>query len=324
VVSQVGDLLAYTGWDEVGLLSLSTCDWGGLGEAVSVLGRRQKDGNIKLSLPSLRMDSFSVELASGLESMRRGGITFAPEAGSERLRRVINKGLSDGDVESAMDAAFKHGWERVKLYFMMGLPTETETDLDGIIDIADRAVHSARVNKRRGEVSVSVAGFVPKPHTPFQWEAQAARESLRERGRYVKGRVRSKKISLSYHEPDQTFLEGVFARGDATLGRAVLEVWRRGARFDGWTEFFDMSRWDEVFRDLEIDAESFATRERRLDELLPWDVIDVGVAKEFLAGERARAFGELPTGDCAGGECNACGWQLRFTGCGRGVSPEGA
>ena len=163
-----------------------------------------------------------------------------------------------------------------------------------------------------------MAGFVPKPHTPFQWEPQAARDSLRERGRYIKGRVRSKKISLSYHEPDQTFLEGVFARGDSSLGPAVLEAWRRGARFDGWTECFDIGRWDDVFRDLDIDAEGIACRARGLDEPLPWDMIDVGVTKEFLARERARALAELPLSDCAGGMCNGCGWRSDFAGCGMG------
>ena len=317
VASQIRDLLAQTGWDEVGLLSLATCDWSGLDEFISTLGGELERGRVKLSLPSLRMDAFSVELASRLEGMRRGGVTFAPEAGSERLRRVINKGLSDDDVSMALDAAFKYGWDRVKLYFMMGLPTETETDLDGIIEIADRAVHQARINKRRGEVNVSVAGFVPKSHTPFQWEPQAARESLRERGRYIKGRVRSKKISLSYHEPDQTFLEGVFARGDASLGPAILEAWLRGARFDGWTEYFDIRRWEDVFRDGDIDAEGIALRSRGLDEPLPWDMIDAGVTKEFLARERKRAFAELHTDDCAGGACNGCGWQNEFAGCSR-------
>ena len=229
---------------------------------------------------------------------------------------MINKGVSGDDVERALDAAFRHGWERVKLYFMMGLPTETEADLDGIIDIADRAVHYARIHKRRGEVSVSVAGFVPKPHTPFQWEPQATREVLRERGRRVKGRVKSKKISLSYHEPNQTFLEGVFARGDTSLGRASLEAWRRGARFDGWTECFDISRWEDAFRDAGIDAEAVVSRGRALDEPLPWDMIDAGVTREFLLRERARAFGEQFTADCNGGACNGCGWQGRHAACG--------
>ncbi|MDR3280718.1 MAG: TIGR03960 family B12-binding radical SAM protein [Synergistaceae bacterium] len=312
---QLDALLGYTGWEEVGLLSLATCDWSGLNVLLSSMSAKLERDNIKISLPSLRMDSFSVELAAGLEVMRRGGLTFAPEAGSERLRSVINKGITDDDVTSALDAAFRHGWERIKLYFMMGLPTETTSDLDGIIDIADRAVHHARINKRRGEISVSLAGFVPKAHTPFQWEAQESRESLRERGRYVKGRVKSKKISLSYHEPDQTFLEGVFARGGRELGAAVLEAWRRGARFDGWTECFDFGLWEGVFRDMDIDPGWYANRTRALDETLPWDMIDVGVSKEFLASERERALGGEPTPDCADGGCNGCGWQTRSAVC---------
>jgi radical SAM superfamily enzyme YgiQ (UPF0313 family) len=318
--AQIEDLLNYTGWDEAGILSLSTCDWTGLNGFMSLTRDSLEKNNIRLSFPSVRMDSFSVDLASGLEAMRHGGLTFAPEAGSERLRRVINKGLSDGEVDAAIDTAFKHGWEKVKLYFMMGLPTETHGDLDGIIDIADRAVRCAGVNRRKGGVSVSVAGFVPKPHTPFQWEAQLSRDELRERGRYIKGRIKSKKISLSYHEPNQTFLEGVFARGDASVGAAALEAWRRGARFDGWTECFDMARWEGVFRDLGIDMEYFATRERSCDEPLPWDVIDVGVTKEFLMLERERAMNEESTPDCAKGTCNACGWQTLFSECGRAAA----
>jgi radical SAM superfamily enzyme YgiQ (UPF0313 family) len=314
VVSQARELLRVTGWEEIGLLSLATCEWSGLGELIDTMSGALERDNIKLSLPSLRMDSFSVELAARLEGVRRGGLTFAPEAGSARLRTVINKGVTDDDINSALDAAFRHGWERVKLYFMMGLPTETETDLDGIADIAGRAVHFARINKRRGEVSVSVAGFVPKAHTPFQWEPQASRDSLRERGRYVKGRVRGKKISLSYHEPDQTFLEGVFARGDKSLGLVILEAWKRGARFDGWTECFDMKRWEDAFRDLGVDPEFYACRPRGLDEALPWDMIDVGVSRDFLLSERARAMTGTPTPDCSKG-CNGCGWQAGFSKC---------
>ncbi|MDR1651379.1 MAG: TIGR03960 family B12-binding radical SAM protein [Synergistaceae bacterium] len=314
VAEQARELLRRTGWEELGILSLATCDWGGLAELLSSMSGALERDNIKLSLPSLRMDSFSVELAAGLEGMRRGGLTFAPEAGSERLRSVINKGLSDGDVDSALEAAFKYGWERVKLYFMMGLPTETRSDLDGIIDIADRAVHYARVSKRRGEVSVSVAGFVPKAHTPFQWEPQASADELREKGRYVKGKVRSRKISLSYHEPEQTFLEGVFSRGDSALGRVIQEAWRRGARFDGWTECFDIGRWNGVFEDMGVDTVRY-TGGRSPDEALPWDMIDSGVSKEYMRSERERAFVCGTTSDCSNGPCNACGWQSRSAAC---------
>lgn len=309
VEGQLKTLLGYTGWEEVGLLSLATCDWGPLAGLLEDMSPYLSERGIKLSLPSLRMDSFSVELAAKLESMRRGGLTFAPEAGSERLRCAINKGVSADDIEGTLDATFRHGWDRVKLYFMMGLPTETQDDLDGIIDIANRAVYHARQHKRKGEVSVSLAGFVPKAHTPFQWEGQASRAELREKGRYVKGSVKSRKISLSYHEPEQTFLEGVYARGDKKLGEATLEAWRRGARFDGWSECFDFERWMGVFRDLDIDAERMATQPRGLDEALPWDMIDSGVTKNFLLSERARALSGEPTPDCRDAACNACGWE---------------
>lgn len=315
VTEQIRDLLDYTGWEEVGLLSLATCDWQPLGETLERLSSMLAERHVKLSLPSLRMDAFSVELAAKLETMRRGGLTFAPEAGTERLRQVVNKGVSDADIEATLDATFRHGWDRVKLYFMMGLPTETDADLDGILDIANRAVYHARQHKRRGDISVSLAGFVPKAHTPFQWEAQAAREELRERGRSVKRRVKSRKISLSYHEPEQTYMEGVFARGDRRLADAVEEAWRRGARFDGWTDCFDFDRWTAVFRDLEIDADAYANRARSLDEALPWDGIDSGVTKAFLVAERRRALAGTPTPDCRDGVCNCCGWERREGAC---------
>ena len=311
VAEQLRELLSYTGWEEAGLLSLATCDWTPLPELLELLRPILEEANVKLSLPSLRMDGFSVELAAALGGMRRGGLTFAPEAGSARLRRVINKGVSEEDIETALDATFRHGWDRVKLYFMMGLPTETDADLEGITAIAEQAASLARRHKRRGEISVSVAGFVPKAHTPFQWEAQLGIAALRERGRMVKGRVRNRKISLAYHEPEQTYLEGVFARGGSELSAAIEEAWRRGARFDGWTECFDLERWAGVFRDLDIDADAYACRERGADEPLPWEVIDTGVTRAFLARERERAFTEQATPDCRGGDCSACGWERK-------------
>ncbi|MDO4987495.1 MAG: TIGR03960 family B12-binding radical SAM protein [Synergistes sp.] len=305
--TQTETLLEKTGWEEVGLLSLATCDWSGLPEAMEKFACALADNRIKLSLPSLRVDAFSVSLAAGLEQMRKGGLTFAPEAGTQRLRDVINKGVTDDDINAALEATFAHGWDRVKLYFMMGLPTETEDDLNGIQDICKRAVSIAKKYKKRGDVNASVAGFVPKAHTPFQWEAQASVEELRERGSRLKHSVRNKKISLSYHEPEQTFLEGVFARGDSKLADAIEEAWRRGARFDGWTEHFDFGRWSDVFRDLEIDASCY-TGARDLSEVLPWDIIDTGVSREYLIREREKAMIGETTKDCREG-CNGCGWQ---------------
>ena len=310
VADQVEELLQNTGWEEVGLLSLATCDWGGMGEILKRFGPMLKNNQIKLSLPSLRVDAFSVNLAAELESIRKGGLTFAPEAGTQRLRNVINKGVSDEDIESALNATFSHGWDRVKLYFMMGLPTEKDEDIAAIHEICNKAVSIAKRHKRRGDVSVSLAGFVPKAHTPFQWEAQLDRLTLRERGRWVKNNIRNRKVTISYHEPEQTYIEGVFARGDARLADAVEEAWNRGERFDGWSEFFNFERWMEVFTDLGIDPDGYACRERALDELLPWDHIDSGVSKQFLLSERERAMTGDVTHDCREG-CNACGWQGR-------------
>ncbi len=317
IANQVGQLLKNTGWEEVGLLSLATCDWSQLGDALAKLGPMLAENQIKLSLPSLRVDAFSVNMAAELETIRKGGLTFTPEAGTQRLRNVINKGVSDEDISTALESTFSHGWDRVKLYFMMGLPTETEEDMAGILDICNRAVSIAKKHKRHGDVNASLAGFVPKAHTPFQWEPQLDRASLRERGRWVKSHVRNRKVSLSYHEPDQTYLEGVFARGDSKLADVIEEAWRRGERFDGWSECFNFDRWMEVFRDLEIDPDYYVSRQRNLDEPLPWDHIDCGVTKSYLAFEREKALSGILTGDCRDG-CNSCGWQGKTSvrGCG--------
>lgn len=307
VTLQVKELLKYTGWEEVGLLSLATCDWTQLHAALDAFAPMLAENQIKLSLPSLRMDAFSVEMAAELEKMRKGGLTFAPEAGTQRLRNVINKGVTDENIESTLESTFSHGWDRVKLYFMMGLPTETQEDLDGIHDICHRAVSIAKKYKRRGEINVSLAGFVPKPHTPFQWEPQLDMASLRERGRWVKNNMKNRKVNVSYHEPEQTYLEGVFARGDSRLADVIEEVWRRGERFDGWSEHFNFERWMSVFSDLGIDAAHYACRERDVDEKLPWDHIDCGVSKSFLLREREKAMMGETTADCRDG-CNGCGW----------------
>ncbi|NLX84984.1 MAG: TIGR03960 family B12-binding radical SAM protein [Synergistaceae bacterium] len=319
VANQIEKLLENTGWEEVGLLSLATCDWSQMGEILKRFEPMLKNNQIKLSLPSLRVDAFSVNLAAELESIRKGGLTFAPEAGTQRLRNVINKGVSNEDIESALEATFSHGWDRVKLYFMMGLPTEKDEDLAGIHEICNMAVSIAKKHKRRGDINVSLAGFVPKAHTPFQWEPQLDRFTMKERGRWVKNNIKNRKVTLSYHEPEQTYIEGVFARGDSKLADAIEEAWKRGERFDGWSEFFNFERWMEVFNDLGIDPDTYACRGRAQDETLPWDHIDSGVSKFYLIKERQKALGNELTPDCREG-CNFCGWQGRTAveGCSNG------
>lgn len=309
VIRQVRALLDQTGMDEVGLVSLATCDYSGISQVLEELLPVLEERKIKLSLPSLRMDRFSVELAARLEALRKGGLTFAPEAGTQRLRDVINKGVTEEDIESTIHAAFEHGWERVKLYFMMGLPTETDEDLNGIVEICRRALRIGRSHTRRAQISASLAGFVPKAHTPFQWEPQAFRDELEEKGRRVKSLLKDRKIHLRYHDSDQSFLEGVLSRGDRRLADAVETAWKLGARLDGWSEHFDMSRWLEAFDAAGIDPFAYANRARRLDEGLPWDHLDSGVSRDFLLREREKAFAGSLTPDCRWNSCGACGWQ---------------
>ena len=304
VVEGVRNLIKRTGWEEAGLLSLATCDF----TAIEHVLKSLSNGGFKISLPSLRMDTFSIELAAGMENVKRGSLTFAPEAGSQRLRNVINKGINDKDIESSLELAFSKGWNRIKLYFMMGLPTETEEDLEGIIEIANRAIRIARsLNQARAEVSLSVAGFVPKAHTPFQWERQNSISELKEKGRMLKGKNKNKRITLNYHSPEQTFLEGVLSRGDIKVADALEFAWRDGARFDNWTETFNLDRWLKAFDKAQIDSSAY-TGERDLSEILNWDFIDIGVTKDHLLRERNAALCGKLTPDCKSA-CSGCGLQ---------------
>lgn len=306
VVDSLSNLVRRTGWEEVGLLSLASCDYSAIDRVIEELTPRFEEKGVRLSLPSLRMDGFSVGLAARLQKVRRGGLTFAPEAGTQRLRDVINKGITEEDIFSCLDEAFAGGWDRVKLYFMMGLPTETEEDLDGIVRLSQSVIDLARRRKRkRASVAVSVAGFVPKAHTPFQWERQNTLEEFRSKGRYLKSRVKDRALSLKYHEPEQSFLEGILARGDRRLADAIELAWTKGARFDGWSETFNLQRWLEAFEECGLDPMDY-TRERRLDEALPWDHIDSGVTKDFLKRERCAAYDARLTPDCRAA-CSACG-----------------
>jgi radical SAM family uncharacterized protein len=312
VVSSILDLARRTGWEEVGLLSLATCDYSAIDRVIEDLAPHLVEEGIHLSLPSLRMDGFSVTLAARLQKVRRGGLTFAPEAGTQRLRNVINKGIDEESIFACLNEVFSKGWDRLKLYFMMGLPTETEEDLDGIVRLAQSAIRLARKhNRKRASIAISVAGFVPKAHTPVQWERQNTIEEFREKGRRLKSQVKDKALSLKYHEPEQSFLEGVLARGDRRLADVIEAAWRKGARFDGWSETFDLRFWFEAFEECGLDPADY-TRARRPDEALPWDLIDVGVTKSFLWKERCAAYDAQLTPDCRKG-CCGCGLNCDMT-----------
>ena len=305
-------ILASTGWEEAGLMSLASCDYSGIDELIDTLADSLNERHAKLSLPSLRMDGFSVGLAERLEGLRsrHGSITFAPEAGTQRLRDVINKGINEEMIMTCLREIFSRGWERVKLYFMMGLPTETYDDLDAIADLSYRTLKLGRsMGRKRVSVSVSVSGFVPKTHTPFQWERQNSITELQEKGRHIKSLMHDRAISVAYHEPEQTFLEGVLSRGDKRTCDVILRAWEMGARFDNWTEYFDLNRWLEAFREYGLDPEEF-TRERGECEKLAWDFVNVGVSREFLLRERHRAYDGKLTVDCLSG-CAACGIGCR-------------
>lgn len=311
VVGIARDLLKKTGWEEVGLVSLSSCDYTGLVPVLETLSSELKSTGIKLSLPSLRMDASSVELAASLETVKRGGLTFAPEAGSQRLRDVINKGIDGTDIRSTLEALSEHGWDRVKLYFMVGLPTETETDLEGILDISREAFGILRTRHRRAEVSVSVNGFIPKPHTPFQWEPQLPFLETESRCRWLKRQLGNPRITMNYHDPRQGFVEAVFARGDRRLADVIERAWRNGCRFDGWTETFRFDTWMQAFESEGLDPGDFANRSRNRDESFPWDHVDTGVSREFLWREREKAFSATTTPDCRTGNCQGCGFSTR-------------
>ena len=321
VVEIARGLLEKTGWEEIGLVSLSSCDYTGLSRVLEALSGQLGEKGVKLSLPSLRMDAFSVELAAQLETVRKGGLTFAPEAGSQRLRDVINKGIDEANIRMTLESMSDHGWDRVKLYFMVGLPTETETDLQGIVEISKEAFRILRKRHRRAEVSVSVNGFIPKPHTPFQWEAQLPFLETEARCKWLKRQLANPKISLNYHDPRQGFLEAVLARGDRRLAEVIERAWRNGCRFDGWTETFHFDTWMEAFDSEGLDPAFFANRRRERDEEFPWDHIDTGVSRSFLWRERENAFRERITPDCRTGNCQGCGFTA--TDCPRLMEEKG-
>ncbi len=308
-------LIAYTGYEEVSLLSLSTSDYTCLAPFTAKLLDMTEEKKISLALPSLRIDNFSMELMQRIQKVRKTGLTFAPEAGTQRMRDVINKGITEEDVLQSARIAFAGGYKNIKLYFMIGLPFETEEDVAGIPLLAKKVVDTAfELPKKKGEkpvsVTASVSSFVPKPHTPFQWAAQDTVETLRQKQKILCETVRSKRLNINYHESKLSVLEGVFARGDRRLCRVLARAVELGCRFDGWSEHFDFARWQKAFADCDVKMETY-TRARETDEVLPWDIIDCGVSKAFLLKERERAEKGEVTPNCRAkcSGCGAAGWK---------------
>ena len=307
---QAVETLAHSGNNEVTLSSLSTSDYRGLKELTDRLIPYCADQHISLSVPSLRADNFSRELMEKLQAVRKSGLTFAPEAGTQRLRDVINKNLTEEEILSTCAQAFSGGWSNVKLYFMLGLPTETDEDVLGIAELVYKIIQEWKEhgsNKKRGlRVHVATAYFVPKPHTPFQWEKQITPQEYLRRCKLLKDHFYSKSIEYDYHSPDLSRLEAVFARGDRRLGPVIETAVQNGARLDGWDEYFNYAKWYAAFRQCGIEEDFYTVRGYGEEEILPWDTIDVGVKKRFLLRERRRAYEGVVTPDCRHG-CAGCG-----------------
>lgn len=306
-----------TGYEEISLSSLSSGDYTCLAELIRELIRRLDEKHVSISLPSLRLDSVLKDSLEATQKEKKTSLTFAPEAGTQRLRDVINKGVTEEDLMSKVSDAFHGGWSSVKLYFMMGLPTETTEDLDGIADLAKKVVDAyfavPRGERAKGlRVVCSASVFVPKPFTPFQWEPQDTQEMVREKQSHLREKLRIKGVTFNYHESDLSYLEACFARGDRRMGQVLLRAYQKGCMLDGWTELFKYDMWREAFAELGIDPAFYAYRRREKDEIMPWDVIDCGVTKEFLWREKEKAEKAQTTKDCRKG-CNGCGLQ-RFKG----------
>lgn len=312
------NLIRNTGYEEISLTSLSTSDYRDFFPLAENLIEKFKPQNVNLSLPSLRLDSISLKLLDRISQVRKSGLTFAPEAGTQRLRNVINKGLTEENIMNACNLAFRSGWNTIKLYFMIGLPTETYEDLDGIVDLANKVVDLyysiPKEERTRGlSVTVSASTFVPKPFTAFQWSGQNNIEEIKEKQDYLKKHLTNRAVKFNWHEPEISVIEAILAKGDRRLNDVIYHAWKMGAKFDSWGEFFDYNRWIKAFEDLNIDYKYYSERNINLDENLPWDHIDIFVTKEFLKKEYKRALEEKVTLNC---RTNCAGCGAAVAGCG--------
>lgn len=317
LVRQGQAALEQSGYQEITMSSLSTSDYRQLGELADGLLDYCEPRNISLSLPSLRADNFSMELMKRVQKVRKTGLTFAPEAGSQRLRDVINKNVTEEELLRSLKIAFEGGWSTVKLYFMLGLPTETDEDVLAIADLAVKVLRLWKVhasNKNRGvRITVSTSCFVPKPHTPFQWESQVPMDEYIRRVELLRENMRAKAITYNWHEPETSVVEAVLSRGDRRLGAVLEHVWKNGGKLDSWSDYFSMERWRDAFDACGVDPDFYIGRVREMDELLPWDFVDIGVRRDFLVRERDQAYEAVLSPDCRK-VCTGCGANRFFSG----------
>ncbi len=320
LLKQAEGAISKTGYEEISLVSLSTSDYSCLTNFTDELLKLTEDRKVNLSLPSLRIDNFSLDLMEKAQKVRKSGLTFAPEAGTQRLRDVINKGITEEDILNSVHLAFEGGWSSVKLYFMIGLPTETDEDIEGIARLAAEVVRAyKRVPKEKRakglKVNVSASCFVPKPFTPFQWFGQDTLDQFREKQKLLREKIReaSNSVTFHWHEAKTSLLEAVLARGDRRLGKVLLSAWHKGCHFDSWDEFFKFDVWMEAFQDEGIDPAFYANRQREFEEVLPWDHLDMGVSKKFLEKECRKAYQQTLTPNC----------RVKCTGCGSTVFSAG-
>ncbi len=305
------NLVENTGYENISLSSLSSCDYTSLELLTKQLIEKFEDRKVGVSLPSLRLDSFSIDVLKEIEKVRKSGLTFAPEAGSQRLRDVINKGVTEEDLINAISYAFKEGWSRIKLYFMIGLPTETDEDVMGIKDLAylvKDLFFNRPPEERKGnfKVTASASCFVPKPFTPFQWYGQDTIDEFLRKIYLVKNTIKDNKVSFNYHDADLSYLEAIFARGDRRLSKLLVKAWEKGCKYDGWSDLFKYDTWIEALVETNIDGYFYANRTREEDEIFPWDFINPGIKKSFLLKEYKKSMEEETTPDCRKG-CRACG-----------------
>ena len=303
-------LLKNTGCQDITLLSLSSSDYRHLSDLCDELLEYCEPRSIGISLPSLRADNFSIDIMHRIQKTRKSGLTFAPEAGSQRLRDAINKNVREEDLLHTCRLAFEGGWNTIKLYFMLGLPTETDDDILGIAELANQVLHTWRLyakNKNRGvRITVSTSCFVPKPHSPFQWERQVTMDEYIRKVNLLRDSIKAKNVVYNWHDPQTSYIEATLSRGDRRIGKVIENVWRAGGRLEAWSDYFSFERWMKAFDDADVDPTFYAHREREKDEIMPWDIVDVGVRRAHLWHEREQAYKSELSPDCRK-QCSACG-----------------